>query len=89
VDAGGDVVAKDFKKGFMSMPATGNLSTAAYKAQSKVLMPFAAFTIDDFVARGAEAFELKVPYDESQVFPLPPHLNVFSHCPAPSSDPQP
>eukprot|EP00961_Rhodomonas_salina_P200115 2699376-Rhodomonas_salina.1 len=30
-------------------------------------MPFAAFTIDDFGARGAEAFELKVPYDEGEL----------------------
>jgi len=62
VEQGGDVMGKDFKKGFMSLP-----SMAPFKAQSKVLMPFAAFTIDDFVVRGSEAFELKVPYDENQV----------------------
>ena len=31
------------------------------------IMPFAAFTIDDYVVRGIEAFELKVPYDECQI----------------------
>ena len=62
VDGGGDVTHKDFKKSFMSKP-----EMAPFKAQSKVLMPFAAFTIDDYVVRGIEAFELKVPYDECQI----------------------
>ena len=67
VDAGGDVTHKDFKKSFMQMEAM-----KPFKAQSKVLMPFAAFTIDDYVVRGAEAFELKVPYDETEVLIPPP-----------------
>jgi len=67
VDAGGDVTHKDFKKGFMQLAPM-----QPFKAQSKVLMPFAAFIIDDFVVRGVEAFELKVPYDESEVLLPPP-----------------
>jgi leucyl-tRNA synthetase len=68
VDAGTDVTNKDFKKSFMGLP-----DMVAFKAQSKVLMPFTAFTIDDYVVRGAEAFELKVPYDEAKVpAPCPP-----------------
>jgi hypothetical protein len=67
VEKGGDVLHKDFKKAFMSLP-----ELAAFKAQSKLLMPFAAFTIDDFVVRGVEAFELKVPYDEHEVLSPPP-----------------
>ena len=72
VEKGGDVLHKDFKKAFMSLP-----ELAAFKAQSKLLMPFAAFTIDDFVVRGVEAFELKVPYDEHEVL-------TTSHLPPPT-----
>ncbi|EKX38614.1 hypothetical protein GUITHDRAFT_158495 [Guillardia theta CCMP2712] len=55
----GESFGKDFKKNMMSFP-----ELAPFKAQTKVLMPFAAFSIDEFEARGPEAFELKVPYDE-------------------------
>ncbi|EKX38613.1 leucyl-tRNA synthetase, PPC-targeted [Guillardia theta CCMP2712] len=54
-----NVLRSDFKKNMMSFP-----ELAPFKAQTKVLMPFAAFSIDEFEARGPEAFELKVPYDE-------------------------
>jgi leucyl-tRNA synthetase len=53
---------KDFKKSLMSIP-----ELQPFKAQSKLLMPFAAFVIDEFPVRGAEAFELKVPFDEVQI----------------------
>lgn len=46
---------KDFKKTLMSIA-----ELQPFKAQSKLLMPFAAFVIDEFPVRGSEAFELKV-----------------------------
>ena len=48
---------KDFKKNLLSMP-----ELQPFKAQSKLLMPFAAFVIDEFNVRGSEAFELKVAF---------------------------
>jgi len=58
----GETFGKDFKKTMMSLP-----DMLPFKAQTKVIMPFAAFVIDEYPIRGIEAFELKVPFDERKV----------------------
>eukprot|EP00283_Hemiselmis_rufescens_P008667 CAMPEP_0173420554 /NCGR_PEP_ID=MMETSP1357-20121228/1978_1 /TAXON_ID=77926 /ORGANISM="Hemiselmis rufescens, Strain PCC563" /LENGTH=1085 /DNA_ID=CAMNT_0014383351 /DNA_START=39 /DNA_END=3296 /DNA_ORIENTATION=+ len=59
----GESFGKDFKKGLLSNPAL-----VPYKSHSKMLMPFAAYVLDDYAVRGPEAFELKMPFDEGGIW---------------------
>jgi len=58
----GNAFDKVFMKSLISKP-----ELAPFKSAMKLLMPFAAFTVDDYSVRGIDAFELKVPYDETMI----------------------
>jgi len=53
---------KDFKRSMTSLP-----TLAPFKHLAKLILPFAQYCVDDFLVRGAEAFELGMPFEEGHV----------------------
>ena len=57
---------KDFKKTLLTNPRLAPWIQGDPQAR-KSLLPFAQFTLDEFEARGVEALELMLPFDEAEV----------------------
>ena len=57
---------KDFKKTLLSHPRLVPLMQGDPQIK-KMLLPFAQFALDEFEARGVEALELTLPFDEAEV----------------------